>query len=272
MHLCASNIGWPASDDAAVFGLMKKYGYSGLEIAPSRVFGEAPYDRQKEAAEWKERLKKQYGFSVPSMQSIWFGRRERLFGTEKERSVLTGYTKKAIDFAAALGCRNLVFGCPVNRNIPQGTDAGDAAAFFWELGEYARRKGTVIGMEANPPVYHTNYITDTDAALELVRNIHSEGFKLNLDTGTMIQNGESAAQLEGSIHLVSHVHISEPGLEPVKERALHKELMHLLVKEGYRGYISVEQKAVRNIRMIGEILGYVRSVFMQETVGFMEQD
>lgn len=262
MHLCASNIGWKASDDAAVFELMKKYSYSGLEFAPSRIFGLSAYDRLKEVREWKEWIKKEYGFILPSMQSVWFGRKERLFGTRWERAVLYHYTRKAIDFAASAGCRNIVFGCPVNRNMPEGADPDEAVCFFRELGEYARTKGTVIGMEANPVIYHTNYITDTAAALRLVRKADSEGFRLNLDTGTMIQNKESAGVLEGSVHLVSHVHISEPGLEPVKERVLHKELRHLLVKEGYRGYISVEQKAAGELLEIEKVLGYVSSVFL----------
>ena len=38
------------------------------------------------------------------MQSIWFGRQERLFGSEEEREILIDYTKKAVDFAVAIQC------------------------------------------------------------------------------------------------------------------------------------------------------------------------
>ena len=51
------------------------------------------------------------------MQSIWFRRQEMLFGTEEERKVLVDYTKKAIDFAAAVGCEMVCF----NR-LPVGAD------------------------------------------------------------------------------------------------------------------------------------------------------
>ena len=43
-----------------------------------------------------EELKKNEGFIVPSMQSIWFGRQEKVFGTAEERQILVDYTKKAI--------------------------------------------------------------------------------------------------------------------------------------------------------------------------------
>ena len=42
-------------------------------------------------------IKKNEGFTVPSMQSIWFGRQEKIFGTLEERKILVEYTKKAID-------------------------------------------------------------------------------------------------------------------------------------------------------------------------------
>lgn len=109
-------------------GLMQGYGFSGLEIASTRVFPEAPYDRPGEAAVWAARLKERHGLIIPSIQSIWYGRHEALFGTEKERGILLDHTRKAIDFAAAVGCRNLVFGCPKNRRLHDGADPGERAA------------------------------------------------------------------------------------------------------------------------------------------------
>ena len=61
MKLSISNIGWSNENDVNVYELMKKYGYSGLEIAPTRIFPEAPYDKLKEAGVWVENFKKKYG-------------------------------------------------------------------------------------------------------------------------------------------------------------------------------------------------------------------
>ena len=116
---------------------MKKYGYDGLEIAPTRIFPEAPYERLEEAGNWAAALQEQHGFVVPSMQSIWFGRQEKLFGTAEERRILLEYTKKAVDFAEAVGCRNLVFGCPRNRAVPEGATADGAVSLFRGAREYA---------------------------------------------------------------------------------------------------------------------------------------
>ena len=42
--LAASNIGWTAAQDETVWQWMKDLGYSGLEIAPTRLFPDAPYE------------------------------------------------------------------------------------------------------------------------------------------------------------------------------------------------------------------------------------
>ena len=130
MKLAVSNIAWAAEEDDLVYELMKKYGFLGLEIAPTRIFSENPYDRNAAAKRWSIELRNAYGFTIPSIQSIWYGRQEKIFGSVEERQSLIDYTKRAIDFAVAIDCRNLVFGCPRNRNIPQGAEPDIGVKFF----------------------------------------------------------------------------------------------------------------------------------------------
>lgn len=261
MKLAVSNIGWDAEDDKEVYKFMKKAGFTGLEIAPTRIFQETPYDKMEQAQRWSDELESEYGFVIPSMQSIWFGRQEKLFGSDEERATLVQYTKKAIDFAATIHCHNLVFGCPRNRVIPEGADPEIGVRFFREIGDYALKKGTVIGMEANPPIYNTNYINDTVSALQLISEVDSKGFMLNLDVGTMIQNEEDVFELKGKVHLINHVHISEPGLKPIEDRQLHKELKSLLDEENYQGFVSIEMGKIEDMSLIEKKLNYVSDLF-----------
>lgn len=262
MKLSISNIAWSADQDTQVYDLMKVYGFSGLEIAPTRIFPEAPYDKNADAYVWSRNLKEDYGFDIPSMQSIWFGRQEKIFGTDEERQVLLNYTKRAIEFAEAIGCKNLVFGCPKNRNLPDGTERADIdLQFFKELGDYAEAHHTVIGMEANPTIYNTNYINDTKSAIELIKKVDSRGFMLNLDVGTMIQNQEDAGELIGNVGLINHVHISEPFLKPIEERRLHQDLFRILIAERYSGFVSIEIGKVDDKSVIENCVRYVRGIF-----------
>ncbi|MCH5207644.1 MAG: sugar phosphate isomerase/epimerase [Oscillospiraceae bacterium] len=260
MKLSISNIAWTPEDDEYVYSLMQKYDFCGLEIAPTRIISECPYDNIPSAVEWYEGLNRAYGFVIPSMQSIWFGRQEKIFGSSEERKALIDYTKKAIDFASALNCKNLVFGCPRNRSVPDGADSSGAVDFFRIIGEYALSKGTVIGMEANPPIYNTNFINDTPSALELIEKVDCKGFLLNLDIGTMLHNNEPISLLEGRVKSINHVHISEPGLKPIERRDMHRELLELLASESYDRFVSVEMgKDGRGV--IEPTLEYIKSVF-----------
>ena len=195
------------------------------------------------------------------MQSIWFGRKDKLFGTEEERQILGDYSRKAIDFAAAIDCKNLVFGCPGNRNLPENADEDRGRLFFRALGDYALERGTAIGMEANPPISDTNYINRTCSALELVKNVGSKGFLLNLDVGAMIWNGEETDELKGCGHLISHVHISEPNLLKIERRELHRELRQFLSESHYSHYVSIEMKTLPQDD-VKEVIDYISEVFM----------
>ena len=261
MKISISNIAWAEENDKTVYEMMKNKGFSGLEIAPTRIFPENPYDRCGEAKVWADEIRSDYGFAVPSMQSIWYGRQEKLFGTEEEKAALVDYTKKAIVFAESIGCKNLVFGCPRNRNMPEGADEQVAIAFFKEIGDYAYEHNTSIGMEPNPPIYNTNYINDTSAAFELIEKVDSKGFLLNLDLGTMVENGEDVSILRGKEHLINHVHISEPGLKVIEKRKLHHELAELLNTYGYKNFISIEVSKQDELDSLDKMMDYVKEIF-----------
>ena len=124
----ASNIGWTAKQDETVWRWMKELGYTGLEIAPTRLFAQAPYECCNGAALFAGVMHQQYGFSVVSMQSIWYGRTGNIFVPE-EAAELEEYTLAALEFARSCRCANLVFGCPRNRNRPKGADEKMAEDF-----------------------------------------------------------------------------------------------------------------------------------------------
>ena len=134
MKLSISNIAWSSKQDETIYDLMKQYGFTGLEIAPTRWFTKNPYDHLPEACEEYYCLNQKYGLQISSMQSIWYGRNENIWSSDEDREKLTEYTKKAIDFASALRCKNLVFGCPRNRDRPEGAKEPEVFSFFavWE--------------------------------------------------------------------------------------------------------------------------------------------
>ena len=261
MKLSVSNIAWTKEYDEDMYAFLHAEKIEGLEIAPTRIFPENPYDKMDAASEFSMQLKEKYNMVIPSMQSIWFGRTENIFASKEERKVLLDYTKKAIDFASAIQCENLVFGCPRNRAYVDGTDIKAAIPFFEELGEYAYSKSTVLSMEANPPIYNTNYCNTTMEAVELVKTVGSKGFLINLDFGTMIQNEEDLHVVEVAREWLNHVHISEPGLALVEHRTAHKELAKYLKETDYDRFVSLEIKTQENIQNVKDAMHYLQDVF-----------
>lgn len=261
MRLSISNIGWSSDYDEEMYVRLQNMNYQGLEIAPTRIFPDAPYSRLKEASAFSKDLQTKYALVIPSIQSIWYGHTERIWGEKTEREFLLDYTRQAIDFAVALGSNNLVFGCPKNRNMPDNADMDVAFEFFYQLGEYAHGKGTCIGFEANPPVYNTNFINTTKDAIEFIRKVGSEGLKLNLDVGTMICNDEGLDVLDHNENLINHVHISEPGLSVIVKRDMHRSLKDLLDDIRYSGFVSIEMGSKVSVDEIIEAMAYVESIF-----------
>ena len=197
---------------------------------------------------------------ISSLQSIWYGKQGNIFN-ENEAENFIEYTKKAIDFASEIACKNLVFGCPKNRIMPKDKKEEDILYFFKELGDYAQKKGTILAIEPNPIIYGTNFINYTEQAFSLVKKVNSKGIKVNIDFGTIIENKESLNSIFKNIDLVNHIHISEPNLDIIKKRKEHIELAKHLERLNYKGYISIEMKNTNNIDDVKEAIRYVNKVF-----------
>lgn len=261
MKLSISNIAWAAENDVEMYSFLQQCGFNGLEIAPTRIFPEAPYDKLFEAKDWAAGLKEMYGLIVPSMQSIWYGHTEKIFGDKSDRQTLIDYTKKAVLFAEAIGCGNLVFGNPKNR------DAEDVASvmpiaidFFKEIGDYAAEHNTVIALEPNPTIYNTRFMNYTEQAVEMAYKSSSDGIKVNVDLGTIIYNEEDINYLRQIPEYINHVHISEPGLNHIECRELHKQLFAILNEIGYNRYVSIEMGNKGNLDKVKDIIQYVKEL------------
>ena len=265
MNLSISNIAWASEYDESMYQFLKDNGYKGLEIAPTRIFPEMPYDHLSEAKDWAQQLKERYGLVVPSMQSIWYGHSEKIFGSKEERRVLLDYTKKAIDFAEVVGCRNLVFGNPKNRDTEDVASVMPIAiAFFKEIGDYAVEHNTVIALEPNPTIYNTRFMNFTEQAVEMAYKANTGGIKVNVDLGTILYNKEDINYLNQIPDFINHIHISEPGLNLIENRAIHRELFDVLSSLGYNSFVSIEMGNKGDIDKVKSVIEYVKSLDSNE--------
>ncbi|MDO5136881.1 MAG: TIM barrel protein [Oscillospiraceae bacterium] len=257
MRLSISNIAWDTEQNDTVYSYMHELGYTGLEIAPTKFFPDQPYDHWKEFHLLCEEIKEKYEIAVCSMQSILYGMDQNLFD-ERGAEKLLVYLDKAFAFGEEGGGCNLVFGCPKNRSVPEGKNWRDAISFFAEAATLALGHNCVLALEANPPMYGTNFINTTEEAFDFAREV--PGLRVNLDFGTIIDRSDDLNIVAENMYMVNHVHISEPGLAPIQHREEHKKLASILKASEYSGYVSIEMKQT-NMDTIKEVMDYILETF-----------
>jgi sugar phosphate isomerase/epimerase len=140
----------------------------------------------------------------------------------------------------------LVFGNPKNRITQNLTrDYPIALDFFKELGDFAKTHQTCLCIEPNPADYGTNFINTLEEANVLVDEVKSEGFKMIVDTSTMILNQTQPEKIQEIIANVRHIHISMPFLKPLSVEYLNyenwlKNFIFAVRKTNYDRYLSIE--------------------------------
>lgn len=260
MKYSISNIAWGENYDPEMYSFLKNQGIDGIEIAPTRLF-KNPYDNLELAQQYSLMLKNKYSLQVCSMQSIWYGLSQNIFAGQEDRDFLLQYTKKAIIFAKSMGISNLVFGCPKNRNLPQGKSGEEAIPFFKTLGDFAFENGTNLSIEPNPVIYNTNFLNTTKEACEYVKAVDSKGLKVNADFGTIIYNKENPHLIKTYKTVINHIHLSMPGLEYVEKIPQHETLKKVLCKTDYQGYLSIEMKDQKDLEKVKKSICYLKEAF-----------
>lgn len=225
MRLSVSNIAWDAEEDAAVLALLRAQGIAHIDVAPSKLFASVTGADLFEAQEARTRLAAQ-GMRIAGMQSLLFGTQGlNVFAQAAVQKRMLDHLAHVCRLAGALGCPALTFGSPKNRD-PKGLTSARAWTqgrdFFRRLADNAAAAEVTVCLEANPTAYGCTFLTTTDEAAAMVRDVDHPHLRLQLDFGTCALNAEDPeATLAAHASLVGHVHVSEAHLRPVEAAAPH---------------------------------------------------
>lgn len=261
-NICISNIAWDKSEDKEIYELLREYNINFLEIAPTRIFEKEIYDTSIEKINILKKELLKYGIQIVALQSLVYQREDlTLFETKEKREELYNYLVKSIIFAKNIGAKILIFGSPKNRIMHSESNYLQAITFFKKIGEVAFKNGVFFCIEANPIIYGTNFITNTEEAIKFLKEIANPGIGLHIDIGTMLINNESLNVIEKNIDLIKHIHISEPFLNTIsdKNHEIHKNIFNILTKNNYKNFISIEMKKQthNNKHIIEKVLKYI---------------
>lgn len=246
MKLAFSNLAWTKDQDDLVAPILRGSGVSAIEIAPGKVWPDPACVPTAEAAAYRQWWEDE-GLSIRAMQSLLFGHPEfALFGDSVSRSAMLGYLENILALAQTLGVSVLVFGSPANRrrgemSVEQAW--GTAVTFFRALGERAAAYGTTVCIEANAVEYGCDFVTTTDEAARLVKDVGSPGFGLHLDLGCMELAQENVpSQITKLGAMAKHFHLSSYKLAPIvdRKRADVEKLIQVFSKVQSQAFLSVE--------------------------------
>ena len=264
IKLACSNLSWKIEDTDKVLTLLKEKFFNGIELAPSKLFGN--FELKKDHIAHIERIKRIYNLPTVSIQSMWFGLTHNIYRSKEDRFILLKRTKRLVVFADKIGCRNIVFGCPKNRNIPENMFNSSkkiaeeiALDFFYKIGMYCKKHSTILSLEANPNIYGTNFLNTTLDCIDFTNKLSISSIKTNLDFGTVIYNQEKLNEIEPNLKKINHVHISEPYLKLIKKSEKHKELFKILQKNNFDGFVSIEMNN-QSYQDLIEVINYVQTI------------
>jgi D-psicose/D-tagatose/L-ribulose 3-epimerase len=268
MKIAISNIAWNKDEDAIILPLFKKYGITGIEIAPTKIWNKPTRESIQSIKAYRKFWEKK-GIAISSTQSVLYGHPElTIFEHKDKRQETLRYIEKMIHVSAALGAGIMVFGSPQNRarkGLPMPESIEIASDFFYHIGEVAKLHDIFFCIEPNPQEYGTDFINNTHEAIALVKQVNHPSFRLHLDTGVMSVNKEDfESSIRDGFTFLKHVHISEKNLVPLGSTNLdHKTFAVVLEKYNYDRWISIEMRSKEsgNKKTVESTFKYVTSQY-----------
>lgn len=242
--LACSNLAWPPGDDERALHELASQGFSGIEIAPTRVWPNWRGANQEAAKEHRKRLA-DAGFSIPAMQAIFYGLGDLNLFAHASFEPLIKHTIKVSMIAEALECPVMVFGAPKMRD-PRGIHEDHvldrAISALTAMAKIAHDHGTTLCIEPNARDYGCGFVWTGRQGAEVVQAVNHPGFGLHLDAAAMHLEGEdSLMSIHNLASRVLHFHVSEPGLCGLAEpRVDHLANLRALAASGYDRWVSLE--------------------------------
>jgi sugar phosphate isomerase/epimerase len=270
MKLAISNIAWLPEENDRVLDVIQHHGIDGIEVAPTLLFDDPADASTDESASVRDFYNRK-GLAIIAMQALLFGHPELcIFESETSREKTISYLEKIIGIAGQLGVAAMVFGSPKNRQT-RGVSSGKiddiSRSFFRTIGDIALQHNSTFCIEPNATDYGCDFVTNTDEAVDLVRQVDHPGFGLHMDAGVMTLNNESYERaLEKAMPYMKHFHISEPYLNRITENATdHSRVGRALRSLNYDGWVSIEMRnnlGEDNVQVVDECLTFAKKHYL----------
>lgn len=268
MNISISNIAWDKKEDDRISSVLQHFRVRGIDVSPPKIWRMPAIVSDDEIRAYRQYWTGKQ-IRIIAVQSLLFHHPElRVFGDAQTRRKTVQYLSKMIELASTLGAKCVVFGSPQNRRkelLTSGQALNIAIDFFHQLGEIALKHRVLFCIEPLPPEIGCDFITTAKEGIELVKEVHSQGFGLLLDSGAMTVNGEDYQQtIENSFAWIEHVHISEPNLALVgSQETDHRIIASTLRRLNYIKWVSIEMLGTGSdqVQSVSRALDFVTQIY-----------
>jgi len=230
-----------------VFRYAGKLGYDGVEIAPFTLADSVEEISQARRREIR-REAEDAGVEIVGLHWL-FVKPEGLYINHPDDSIrlrTRDYLLRLVEFCGDLGGRIMVVGSPKQRNILEGQTYRDTYRRTLEVLQAvlpeAEARGVTLCLEALDP-HQTNFLTDTEEAMRLVRDIDHPNLQMMVDVRSAWfgEKEEVPDVIRSAAPYLRHIHANDanrlgPGMGDVD----FGPIVDALREVGYEGYVSVE--------------------------------
>jgi sugar phosphate isomerase/epimerase len=242
--ICNETFGdWPIEKG---FELAKKYGYTGIEVAPFTL-GELATSITAAQREHYRRTAESFGLQVIGLH--WLLAKTTGFHLTTEdtaiRHATAQYLQELVKLCFDLGGNIMVLGSPLQRNFPpeMGHDraSAHAAEVLKSIVPTLEQCQVRLAIEPLGP-QEGNFLNHASQARALINVIGSDFVRLHLDVKAMSSEGPPIADIiRENADLMIHFHANDPnrlgpGMGEVDQRPIFQALQEI----GYSGWASVE--------------------------------
>jgi D-psicose/D-tagatose/L-ribulose 3-epimerase len=236
---------WPIEK---VFEYSAQLGYDGVEIAPFTLADSVTEISQKRRNAIR-RAAEESGIEIVGLHWLLV-KPEGLYINHPDEIIrirTQEYMEALIHFCADIGGNVLLHGSPHQRTVKEGWDLKQAWEYSKETFkvclETARKRNVFYCIEPLTRA-STNFINTVEEALRMVKEIRHPNFKMMFDCRSASAQEESVREALfralKSGHL-RHVHVNDTnGRGPGFGETKFTPILKTLVKNDYKGYISVE--------------------------------
>jgi sugar phosphate isomerase/epimerase len=238
---CCGSMISPASDPIGI-GIVETLAGMGFDYIELSLAG--IMDLPEEAFADLARRVQRSGIRCEACNNF-FPPRVRLTGAEARLPAALAYATAALDRAARLGTRLIVFGSSGAKNVPAGFDLAAAwrqiVQLLAHLGPLAQARGITIAVE---PInrQESNIVNRASEGLRLVRQVNHPNIQLLVDYYHLMIEAEDPAIVAEAGSSLRHLHLAQIAGRafPTQPDAGFTRFFRFVRQIGYAGRCSIE--------------------------------